>query len=128
MASRPPPRSAPEPELVVDRAALRAQVDGDDELLAEMIAIFFEDGPRLLAETAAAAAQRDGRALERAAHSLKGSLSAFHAPAAVAVARRLEQIGRGGNLAEAERTLALLNVEHDRLRETLLAVCEECLR
>jgi HPt (histidine-containing phosphotransfer) domain-containing protein len=115
-------------DAVLDLPALWAQVDGDQELLAELIAIFLEDGPRLLAETADAVARRDGPALQRAAHTLKGSLGAFHAGAALDVARRLEQIGRGGDLAEAETTLEALAAEHERLREAMLTVGEESLQ
>jgi hypothetical protein len=72
--------------VVFDRAAALAVVEGDAELLAEQAGLFIADGPRLLAEVQEAAARSDSQALERTAQTLKGSVSAFAASAAVAAA------------------------------------------
>ena len=49
------------------------------------------------------------------AHSLKGAIDNFAAQAAYDAALRLEMLGRGGNLAEAEQACAGLQKEMDRL-------------
>src|SRR5262249_54097849 len=58
----------------------------------------------------AAIAHGDGRALERAAHSLKGTVMSFGAQTAGATALRLEVIGRSGDLTQA----ALVGAELER--------------
>ena len=54
----------------LDRASLLERVEGDQELLAEMINLFLEDAPRLLA------AMRDALATGR--HAGAGTVRAFH--------------------------------------------------
>jgi HPt (histidine-containing phosphotransfer) domain-containing protein len=49
-----------------------------------------------------ALAQGDADRVGRAAHTLKGSLSLFAAPAASEAARELERLGRSGDLTRGE--------------------------
>jgi HPt (histidine-containing phosphotransfer) domain-containing protein len=94
-------------------------VGGDAELLAEVAGIFLEECQTLLAATQAAVARGDGQALERAAHTLKGSVGHFCAHAAADAALRLEQIGREGDLTQAAGALAALEEALDRLAPAL---------
>ena len=71
-----------------------ARVGGDRELLAEISRLFVEDAPRHLEHIRAALDARDGDALRRAAHGLKGAAANFDADAVVAASRTLEEIGR----------------------------------
>src|SRR5207248_10364829 len=66
----------------LDRAAILARVEGDTTLLREVTDLFLEDAPRLLAEIRDAISRKDAKALERAAHALKGSIANFGAVAA----------------------------------------------
>src|SRR5712691_8641718 len=66
----------------LDRATLMERLEGDAGLLAEMVGLFLQDYPRLLAAMREAAARGDAKSLERAAHTLKGAVSNFAAPAA----------------------------------------------
>jgi HPt (histidine-containing phosphotransfer) domain-containing protein len=84
-----------------DEAALRERVEGDDELLTEIVELFLEDSPRLLEEVRAAVAAGDAAELKRAAHTLKGAASNFGAAAVVAVCLELEAMSRSGDLAAA---------------------------
>ena len=78
---------------LVDRAAVLDRVGGDEELLREITCIFLTEYPRLIDEIRSAVDSRDAKRLERAAHSLKGSVSNFGAQAATEAAYRLEIIG-----------------------------------
>jgi CheY-like chemotaxis protein len=110
---------------VLDRTALLQCMGGDSNLLVELVKIFLEESPKLLAAIQEAAARDDAQALERAAHSLKGTLSTFAAPAATAAALRLETIGCAGDLAPAGEACAALEKEMGRLKPLLEGLCEE---
>ena len=123
-------RRANQPTLrvVLDRAALLERLEGDAELLAEIVGVFLEDCPRLVASIREAVARGDARLLERAAHTLKGSVGNFGVSAAAAAALRLEQMGRQGELAQAGEACAALDREIERLKPILAGLCQEVPR
>jgi two-component system sensor histidine kinase/response regulator len=84
-----------------DAAGLLERVEGDTELLREIVDLFAADSPRLLDELRQASAEGDAETLKRAAHTLKGAASNFGATAVMDAARDLETMGREGNLAGA---------------------------
>ncbi len=106
-------------EGVVDLAAVMDRIGGDEGLLREIVGLYVEDEPRLLAEAAAAVRDRDADALRRAAHTLKGAVSNFSAPGAWSAAQALEYAGRDARLDEAPALLAALRAELARVREAL---------
>ncbi len=120
--------SAPAAAEILDRESLLERVEGDFELLTEMIGLFQEDCPRLLAAIREAVSRQDAQMLERAAHTLKGSVSNFAAPAATAAALRLEQIARDAKLAEAADACAALEAEMERLKPVLVEISQETSR
>ena len=67
----------------------------------------------------------DGKALERAAHKLKGSMGSFGAARAAEAALRLEIMGRDGEFAQVEEAGADLEHEVARLREALTTFIKE---
>jgi two-component system sensor histidine kinase/response regulator len=124
----PAPNAAAEFDEVLDRAAALAHVEGDTDLLGELVALFLEDCPRLVGAVREALARNDAKALERAAHALKGTLSNFAAVAATAAALRLEQMGHGDNLAQAGEACAALEAEIERLKPLLEDTCQGVAR
>jgi signal transduction histidine kinase/CheY-like chemotaxis protein/HPt (histidine-containing phosphotransfer) domain-containing protein/streptogramin lyase len=88
--------------LVFDEDDALAQVDGDRELLTEMFRLFSEQSSALLVEISEAIASRESRAIESAAHKLKGSAAYFAAKNTVRAALQLEIMGREGRLEGAE--------------------------
>lgn len=82
----------------LDRALALERVGGDEELLREIAALFLEECPRMMADIQAAVLAGDAESLERAAHSLKGSVGNFGARRAFRAAARLEAIGRNRDL------------------------------
>ena len=105
---------------ILDMDELLAHVDGDTSLLKEIVVLFMEDCPLLMAGLQDAIARGDAKEIERAAHSLKGSVGSFAAKAAFNSALRLEQIGRSADLHAAPDAYAALEGEIDELKNTLL--------
>jgi CheY-like chemotaxis protein len=108
-------------DRIFDRAAFLERLDGDFELLDELVETFRTECPRLLSDTRNAVSLGDGPGVERAAHALKGSVSNFCAPAASEAARHLEQMGREGDLTRAGDALVALELEVDRFQTALAA-------
>jgi PAS domain S-box-containing protein len=107
---------------VIDWEEAFNHFEGDVELMKEIAGLFLEESPLLLDKMKAALNRGDCRELERAAHTVKGSVGNFVARPAFLAAQRLEQIGRDGNLCEAEVAYKALDEELERLRPALLAL------
>ena len=115
----------PDQELNFDPGAALKRVDGDRELLREIAGLFFEDTPRLVAEVRNAIQRGDGKALERSAHTLKGSIGNFGARTAFEAAFSLEQMGRNGDFARASEAFTQLERQVTLLVPALEAVLKE---
>jgi HPt (histidine-containing phosphotransfer) domain-containing protein len=104
---------------VLDREVLLGRLGGDQEFLQEITGLFLEDCPKLLADIGSAVSAGNARALEHAAHTLKGSVANFGADAARQAAYRLETLGRAGNLQPAAEAYSSLVQEIQRFTEAL---------
>jgi HPt (histidine-containing phosphotransfer) domain-containing protein len=102
---------------VFDYEASLKALDGDEQLLAEILGLFLDDAPRLLDEARLAIERGDAETLMRRGHTLAGSSGHFAASGVVASARRLESIGRSGDLSEAEQAVESFALEFDRFRQ-----------
>ncbi len=107
----------------LDRAIALEHVGGDEGLLQEIAALFLDEYPKTMAEIRVALEKGDARALERGAHSLKGSVGNFGAATAFQAALRLEMIGRSRNLTGADQAFADLVGALDSLRPVLAELC-----
>jgi CheY-like chemotaxis protein len=110
---------------VFDRAQAMRRVDGDIDLLREIAEISLEDVPRLVAEMHQAISQEDGEALERFAHTLKGSVRNFGAETVADVAAQLEILARRGDFVGAAVFLEDLRGELRHLEHALYDFLEE---
>jgi HPt (histidine-containing phosphotransfer) domain-containing protein len=95
----------------LDLASLLARVENDSELLSEMIELFLETSPLLVAEIEAGVVRQDGQTIERAAHALKGAMQSMGAVRGARAAMRLEELGRSNNPPPAAESLA--GLKHD---------------
>jgi PAS domain S-box-containing protein len=120
-----PIRIVASPTLVLNKAEVLERAGGDAELLQEIIALFLNDCPALLSEIRNAYQQRDPERLERAAHTLKGSVSNFAAEGAVNAALALENIGRNRDLSDTAAAIMHLEKEIERVREELIILDKE---
>jgi two-component system, sensor histidine kinase and response regulator len=103
----------------VNRAQALARVEGDEDVLKQMIELFLDDCPKVCADIETALHRADVAAIVAPAHMLKGSVSVFGAPAAEAAARRLEVAARQGDAAATAAAFGDLTVELERVCEGL---------
>jgi PAS domain S-box-containing protein len=115
-----PPLAAGPAQEDVDWPAALAAVEGDQALLRAVVEAFLEESPRLMAAIRQAGRNGDADALYRAAHTLQGALRHFAEGPAFHDACRLEQMGRSGDLHDAEPVRASLEAGTARLTEALL--------
>jgi HPt (histidine-containing phosphotransfer) domain-containing protein len=95
-------------------AAIRAVQDaGAPGLLEEMAALFFGEGPKRLAGLEEALALRDGAALRRCSHTLKGSCLALGLTRLGHACEVLEQEGAGGRLDDAPMLVSRIVAEYE---------------
>jgi CheY-like chemotaxis protein len=113
---------SPRPMQVLDGRALLAQVDGDIRLLAKLTRLFLADSPSRLSSIRRAIAAQDARALQHAAHALKGSIANFAARGPFEAAVALEAMGKRNDLTGAEGAYLTLKKEVARLERALVAV------
>jgi signal transduction histidine kinase/HPt (histidine-containing phosphotransfer) domain-containing protein len=121
--SPPPPLSAaPATGGGVDFGVALEAVQEDRELLRELAGIFLEECPAVLAQIHQATATQDGVLLQRAAHTLKGSVRLFGAPRAYDLCFALESLAKhslaeGGArvLESAAGQVTVLEVEIDQV-------------
>lgn len=97
-------------------------IGGDMDLLKEILEIFLDDYPNQMEQIQEGILAGDSKAVEQAAHSLKGSVANFAAGRAREAAYRLEVLGREGNLGEAKEALADLEREIGDLAAAMNAV------
>ena len=113
--------SAP-PAEVMNRESLLELFDQDEALLSELAELFLEDSPRLMQDIRAGVAAFDAEKVERAAHTLKGSVGNFGAKRGFELARRMEAMGRSHDLVGAPQALIALEEEMSRISAALAAV------
>jgi two-component system, sensor histidine kinase and response regulator len=108
----PPPAPA---AVAFDHASALERVEGDLELLTDLIGIFLEDLPRQVDALRKAVEDQDPNRIEQEAHRLKGAAASLGATAVSAGAARLEQSGRERNCAAAQSEWIQLEPEIARL-------------
>jgi CheY-like chemotaxis protein len=102
---------------VFDRGRALERVGGDPALLREVTGLFLSDSVRLLGQVEEALRDGSAERLRKAAHTLKGSVAFFAAPAAEAAARRLEL--EAADFSAAPEAARILTGEVARLRQAL---------
>ena len=89
------------------------------DFVAELVATFLEEAPRMLAELRLALAAQSADAFRRAAHSLKSNSDTFGASRLGEMARELEL----GGLAICTAPLDALDAEYQRVARALTELC-----
>ena len=107
---------------VLDEALLLERVGGDRRALAQLVELFLADAPLLVESIRRAIEEKDARALQAAAHTLKGAVSNFAASAATGAAARLQQIGESGRLNGARAACDVLEKELEQVRGALSTI------
>jgi PAS domain S-box-containing protein len=112
------------PNEQIDQVSLLERVEGDRELLTEMIHLFQEDAPKLLTAMRDALQRGDMAVLERSAHSLKGAASNLSAKATAAAALQLENDAKSKDAESAKKSLAEVERAVERLLPALAELCQ----
>lgn len=99
-------------------------VQGDLQLLQEIVRAFLEEYPRMLDDIRGSIEKRDGAVLQRAAHTLKGSMRYFGAAEAFDQAYALECMGKERRFAEAAQQMPKLRDAIERLQAVLVRFAE----
>lgn len=104
--------------------ALMNRLGGDKALLNELASLFMDDSANLLQQAQVALQDRNPERLEKAAHTLKGTLGSLSAHAAYEVALKLQEIARSLDLTQARIVIQELEKEVDLVREHLKSLIE----
>ena len=102
-----------------DREEMLERLGDDTEFVDEVLRVFLEECPRMLAEVRGAVDEGDPKLVRRAAHSMKGALLNISAAPAAAEAGELELLGSEERLAEGAPVLERLQQEVERLQQVL---------
>jgi PAS domain S-box-containing protein len=103
---------------ICDADALRARIP-DQEILGEVIALFLQECPRMLADVREAVERGDGAKIRSAAHTFKGAAGNFVAAPVVEAATHLEMMGEAADVDGAKGALARLERATERLTAAL---------
>jgi two-component system sensor histidine kinase/response regulator len=110
----------------VDIAVLRrleaAQVDGEPDVIVELIDLYLEDTARRLAAISIWLAQGDALSLRQAAHGLKGSSATLGAGRTARLCEEVDQLAVENSLGPAATLVSELEDEFARVRQAFL--CE----
>ena len=103
-------------DLAVLLSLEEAQVEGEPDLVVELIDLYAEDTPRRLAAIRSAWAAGDLAALRGAAHGLKGSSACLGARQVAILCDKLERLPGTELLRASEMLLTCLEREFARVR------------
>jgi len=106
-------------EPIIDPEVALTHVQGNEELLRDMVGIFFEECDIMIANLEKALAGHDAELIERAAHTLKSSSAMFGAKRARAAAFDLAVTGKSEDISKAPEQFARLRSELDQLRQAV---------
>lgn len=123
-------KEAPQANLAGDASAgldwnkALETVNGDQDLLRDVISAFLEETPAQLSTIAQAIEQGDCTRLGRAAHTVRGALRFLGTELAVSHAQALEEQGHNLVPEVARQSLASLSGEIERFRPALVAFAQ----
>ena len=107
---------------VIDREVLDNLLEAvgrDGEFLTELIETYFADTPQLFTTMHKALSDGNSEEFRRAAHSLKSNSANFGATDLSKKAKALEEMGKSGELAQAEGSLTDAETEYTKVKTAL---------
>lgn len=91
-----------------DREELLASLDGDEQVVREVIQLYLDGAPKILNTLLWEVENANALGVAEAAHAMKGALMMLRAHRAAALAKGLEELCRRGDLNEAKAKLTAL--------------------
>ncbi len=110
---------------IIDVPELIERLDNDFELYLELLDLFINDSASLISRIENAIINRDSEALRKAAHTLKGAVANFSAPAAYDAASILEKTGKSKELTNAEAQFLKLKTEIDSVIKEMKKISQK---
>lgn len=104
---------------ILDADALKNTVDNNPDLVKELIRLYLENLPKLMARIQEGIIRKDNRLIEESAHALKGMSFNISAQKTADTALSLEKIGRNNESEKAGEVYALLEKDVEELRQAL---------
>jgi PAS domain S-box-containing protein len=104
---------------------LRATLGDDPAIVADLIDTFLAAAPKLVAGARQAATDGNVEEVRRTAHTLKSNGATFGATTLFELCRGLEAMGKTGKLEEAQRLVAQIETEYERVGQVLESVRTE---
>jgi HPt (histidine-containing phosphotransfer) domain-containing protein len=95
------------------------RLDGDEELLRDILEIYVEDVPRLIEKIKKAHEQNDAELVDREGHTLKGASANIGAPALRETAYQIEKAGKAGDLEGVDALIDRVEKDFDELKSVL---------
>lgn len=97
------------------------QLDGEPDLIVELIDLYLEDAPRRVAVMQESLAKRDWLSVKREAHNLRGSSGNLGALQMARICNEIEGIESGNLFASTAALLNCLGLELERVVHIFLA-------
>ncbi len=101
---------------VFDRSAFLERLDGDEELMEEIVQVFMADFPAQLAMLKDALSQDNAYALERQAHAMRGAAANIEAKTLKSIAFEIETAGNSKDISQADSLIEKLEMEFEELK------------
>jgi HPt (histidine-containing phosphotransfer) domain-containing protein len=117
-ASVPQTADAPEPAVDYETLQELREITGDE--IGQIVDLFLEDTPRLIAQMTKAATDTDLATMHMAAHTLKSSAANLGAMPLSLMAKRIELDARAQRLEQPAALVSVLDAEFARVRIALL--------
>jgi HPt (histidine-containing phosphotransfer) domain-containing protein len=110
-------------EEILDQSVLASlrelQEEGEPDILEEVGGLFLKHAPEKISAIEKAVADKDAKALQVSAHSLKSSSAYVGAMKLSAMSKELEMMGRSGVLEGATERAESLKTEYLRVKTAL---------
>jgi len=117
-------KSPSEYDEKLDRGSILERLEGNQDLLIEVIQAFQEEAPQLIEAMRKALRQGDMKQLARSAHSMKGAAGNFSTCGTASAASQLEKDAQSGDVESSTASLATLEVVLERLLAQLVDLCQ----
>lgn len=98
-------------EHVLDIQGALTRLDGDSDLLSDLMAFYLEDSERMLGDLHVSVAAGDADGIKMASHALKGLVAGCGGVRATEAARRVEQAAMAKDLSHIQELVQSLDDE-----------------
>lgn len=106
--------------MTFNRDQFRSLIEGDRDLFSSLLELFEADWEGLIEVIRQSIDSGDGKALEQAAHRLKGNLRNFYASSAAEIAQSLESSGNSGSFGNKQDLKKMADDLREEIKRLLI--------